>query len=92
MIMHEMVLQIDGECVVYGSKPQKGSAIVDDVNLITIGEPFLVLQRTIFKKTVHRTTYDTFSINLRNRFTINEPLNHVNSSLSVHGSIQNHLF
>ena len=60
-----MVLQINGERVVlhymvlYSTK--KGSAIVYKLDIVTVTECFLVLYRTI---------YSTFSINLKNLFTI----------------------
>ena len=69
-----MVLQIDGECVVYGSVwnlTENGSYMASkrvcysyDVNVVTTEEPFLVLYRTIFEKVLYRTTYNTFIIGL----------------------------
>ena len=65
----EMSVQIDVKCDVYESiQHQKGSSIVS--SLTSKQCQFLVLYRTNFKKVLYRTTYNTFSINVKNHLSM----------------------
>ena len=60
---------------------QKGFFYCHKLDIITIAEPFLVLYRTLFKKILYRTLYNTFSVNLKN--WCKAPINHAKSSLTL---------